>query len=165
MLRTRQGQSLTSTIVGVAIMGLVGTAAGRLAHNQWEQENVIKTNADVANLMEAKVNEIRTGTPFFSTTEGYDEKTFPGDAAREIKTSATPVCNSNGRCDAMDVTVKVIDKTTGEVLMQETIKKVYTHYEEKVKFASNGSATLPSDAIGFTYVAEGVHGGGHEFFL
>ena len=164
-LKLKKGQSLTTTIIGVAIMGIVGVAAGNLAHNQWEQQNIIVANADAAALMETKVNEIRGGTKFFNTENQYDGKTFDGDETRKIVTETSYDCNASGNCDAINITVKIVDKTTSEVLMQETIKKVYTHYEEKIAFTSNGSTTIPSDTIGFTYVAEGVHGGGHGFIL
>ena len=158
----RKGQSLTATMVGVAIMGLVGVTAGKIAHNQWERENVLVANADVAALLDSKANEIRNNTKYFDLVNQYDGKTFDGDETKKIVTEAVYDCNSSGNCDNANIIVKVVDKTTGEILMQETIKKSYTHYEEKVALTSNGSVVLPEDTIGFTYLAEGVHGGGGQ---
>ncbi len=78
-----------------------------------------------------------------------------------MKTSVVKTCNSesgNTNCDMMDVTVEVYDKASGEKIVSQTIKRVYTHFTETKNFTAGADFILPEDTIGFAYETEGRRG-------
>ena len=63
-LKSRTGQSLTSTVIGVAILGIVGVAAASLISAQRTADSALSTSSDVAALMDSYASRIRSTTRY-----------------------------------------------------------------------------------------------------
>ncbi len=51
-LKSRAGQSLTSTVIGIAVLGTVGAAAANLISAQRTAENSLSASADAAAILD-----------------------------------------------------------------------------------------------------------------
>ena len=175
--RTRTGQSMTSLLVGIAIMGCVGAGAAKLMQSTHTQEQSLSARSGAAELMDTIAGEIRTQTRYSDLVSKYGGtgdsgarwKTIGGDNADTendefiVRTTVRKICNDapSTNCDATHVDIEVVDKNTGETVLKQTVSRVYTHFEEPaIAFVSSQSPEFPPDAIAMRYVVEG--GGGNN---
>lgn len=146
-LNSRVGQSLTSTVIGVAVLGMVGAATASMISTHRTADSALSASADAASILDSFTSEIRATTPYHEIDDkfGSGGKTF-SNGDYQVKTAVVKTCNSgtgNANCDLMNVVIDVYDKATGEKVASQTIKRVYTHYAETKSFTSAGSLVLP----------------------
>lgn len=161
-LNSRVGQSLTSTVIGVAVLGMVGAATASMISTHRTADSALSENAEAASILDSFASEVRNTTPYHEIDDkfGSGGKTF-SNGDYQVKTTVVKTCNSgtgNANCDLMNVVIDVYDKATGEKVASQTIKRVYTHFTENQNFTANAEFMLPEDTIGFAYETEGRSG-------
>ncbi len=165
---SRAGQSMTSLLIGLAVMGAVGAGAAKLSYATSAQEKALSAKGEAAALVDAIADEIRTGTRYSDLEEKYggaDGKVFSGDGEFEVWTHVRKVCDGgdSAPCNVTYVDIEVVDKSTDAVALKQTVTRMSSRYEEAHSFTSANTTTtfaVPEDAVGMRYVSEG--GGGNS---
>ena len=60
----RVGQSLTSTVIGVAVLGMVGAATANLISTHRTADATLSASSDAAAILDTYASEIRNTTPY-----------------------------------------------------------------------------------------------------
>ena len=64
LLKNRIGQNLTSTVIGIAVLGTVGAAAANLISTHRTADATLSASADAAAILDTYASEIRNTTPY-----------------------------------------------------------------------------------------------------
>ncbi len=162
VVSSRAGQSMTSLLIGLAVMGAVGAGAAKLSYTTSSQEKALSAKGEAAALIDALADEIRTGTRYSDLESKYDNKTFDGDDEFELKTTVRKICSgsSTTNCAATHIDIEVVEKGTGESVLKQTVSRLFSSYEESHSFSSANTFVVPEDSIGMRFVVEG--GGGNS---
>ena len=63
-LKSRAGQSITSTLIGIAVLGTVGAAAANLISTHRTADATLSASSDAAAILDTYASEIRNTTPY-----------------------------------------------------------------------------------------------------
>ncbi len=163
-LKCRAGPGLTSTVIGIAVLGMVGATVANMISAQRTADVSLSASADAAAILDTYASDVRNTTPYHEIENKFGlvggTPFLVGDGY-EVRTSVNKVCNTdieNSNCDLTDVVIDVYDRVTGDKVASQTVRRVYTHFSEEESFSLDEDFVLPEDAIGFFYESEGGQG-------